>query len=124
MRVIKYQQGNVFHVETRLGKVSELRMQIFLFMNRLSHRDPPLSIQQQERFSIAQISLSCFDLAITKHERISHHATKKPALEYPTAGAGISVKFYSDRGKGFGPVFSSVEKAQGYLSFNFLKTQL
>ena len=39
---------------------------------------------------------------------------KKPAPEYPTAGAGVRV--YSDRGKRIGPVFSSVEKAQDYLS--------
>ena len=42
--------------------------------------------------------------------------TKKPAPEYPTAGAGVGVRVYSDRGKRIGPVFSSVEKAQGYLS--------
>jgi hypothetical protein len=35
--------------------------------------------------------------------------TKKPAPEYPTAGA------YSDRGKRIGPVFSSVEKTQDFL---------
>ena len=40
---------------------------------------------------------------------------KKPAPEYPTAGAGIGVRVYSDRGKRIGPVFSSVEKAQDYL---------
>ena len=59
--------------------------------------------------------MSYFDLAITKPDGISHHATKKPALEYPKAGAGISVKFYSDRGKRIGPMFSSVEKTQDFL---------
>jgi hypothetical protein len=37
-------------------------------------------------------------------------AMKKPAPEYPTAGA------YSARAKRIVPVFSSVEKAQDYLS--------
>ena len=41
---------------------------------------------------------------------------EKPVPEYPTAGAGIGVRVYSDRGKRIGPVFSSVEKAQDYLS--------
>ena len=41
-------------------------------------------------------------------------ATKKPAPEHPKAGAGVRV--FSDRGKRIGPVFSSVEKAQDYLS--------
>ena len=40
---------------------------------------------------------------------------KKPAPEYPTAGAVVGVRVYSDRGKRIGPVFSSVEKAQDYL---------
>ena len=46
--------------------------------------------------------------------KLVNPATKKPAPEYPTAGAGVRV--YSDRGKRIGPVFSSVEKAQDYLS--------
>jgi len=47
--------------------------------------------------------------------RLVNPAKKKPAPEYPTAGAGISVKVFSDRGKRIGPVFTSVEKAQDYL---------
>ena len=53
----------------------------------------------------------------------STHATetqitpqKRTAPEYLTAGAGIGVRACSDRGKRIGPVFSSVEKAQDYLS--------
>ena len=44
----------------------------------------------------------------TRH-RSPNPATKKPAPEYSTAGAGVWD--YSDRGKRIGPVFSSVEKA-------------
>jgi hypothetical protein len=40
---------------------------------------------------------------------------KKTAPEYPTAGAGIGVRVFSDRGKRIGPVLSSVEKGQDYL---------
>jgi len=43
-------------------------------------------------------------------------ATKKPAPEYPTAGADVGVRAYTDRGKRICPVFSSVEKAKNYLS--------
>ena len=43
---------------------------------------------------------------------------KKPAPEYPTAGVGIGDGAYSGRGKRIGPVFSSVEKAQDFLSRN------
>ena len=59
------------------------------------------------------------------HHRIPNHpitnlasfcSTKKPASEYSAAAVGFSVKVYSDRGKRIGPVFSSVEKAQDYLS--------
>ena len=52
----------------------------------------------------------------------SIHATavritpQKNRPEYPTAGAGVGEPVYSDRGKRIGPVFSSVEKAQDYLS--------
>ena len=53
----------------------------------------------------------------------STHATetqitpqKRTAPEYLTAGAGIGVRACSDRGKRIGPVFSSVEEAQDYLS--------
>ena len=41
---------------------------------------------------------------------------KKNAPEYPTAGAEVRRQVYSDREKRIGPVFSSVEKAQDYLS--------
>ena len=43
---------------------------------------------------------------------------KKNAPEYPAAGAGVGFRVYSDRGKRIGPVFSSVEKAQDFLSRN------
>ena len=39
-----------------------------------------------------------------------YQVTKKPAPEYPTAGTGIGVRVYSDRGKRIGPVFSPVGK--------------
>ena len=39
----------------------------------------------------------------------SESCHKKPAPEYPTAGAGVIV--YSNTGKRISPVFSSVEKA-------------
>jgi len=55
---------------------------------------------------------SCFH---TRH-KTPNPATKKPAPEYPTAGAGVIL--YSDRGKRIGPVFSSVEKAQDFLNRN------
>ena len=42
--------------------------------------------------------------------------SQAPPLDYLTAGTGVGVKFYSDRGKRIGPVFSSVEKARDYLS--------
>ena len=54
--------------------------------------------------------------AITNLGRVCNHDTKKPAPEYLTAGAGIGDGAYSDRGKRIGPVFSSVEKGQDYLS--------
>ena len=54
--------------------------------------------------------------AITNLGWVCNHATKKPAPEYPTAGVGIGDGAYSGRGKRIGPVFSSVEKAQDYLS--------
>ena len=41
---------------------------------------------------------------------------QKNAPEYPAAGAGVGFRVYSDRGKRIDPVFSSVEKAQDYLS--------
>ena len=44
----------------------------------------------------------------TRH-RTLNLATKKPAPEHPSAGAGVGV--YSDKGECIGPVFSSVEKA-------------
>ncbi len=44
--------------------------------------------------------------------------TKKTAPEYPTAGTGVIVRVYSGRGKRLGSVFSSVKKAQDYLSQN------
>jgi len=43
-------------------------------------------------------------------------SNEKPAPEYPTAGAEAGFRVYSDQGKRIGPVFSSVEKAQDYLS--------
>ena len=53
----------------------------------------------------------------TRHRKLNH-AKKKPAPEYPTAGTGVGVRVYSDRGKRIGPVFSSVEKAQDFLNRN------
>ena len=44
--------------------------------------------------------------AITKSGQVSNYATKKPAPEYSTAGAGIGVRVFSARGKRIGPVFS------------------
>ena len=41
---------------------------------------------------------------------------QKTRPDYPTAGAGVGVRVYSERGKRIGPVFSSVEKAQDYLT--------
>ena len=49
----------------------------------------------------------------TRH-RTPNSATKKPLPEYPTAGTDVGV--YSACGKRIGPVFSTVEKAQDYLS--------
>ena len=54
--------------------------------------------------------------AITKSGQVSNYATKNPAPEHLTAGAGTGVTVYSDRGERIGPVFSSVEKAQDYWS--------
>jgi hypothetical protein len=51
-----------------------------------------------------------------KRHRTLNPAKKKPAPEYPTAGAEAGFRVYSDQGKGIGPVFSSVEKAQDYLN--------
>jgi hypothetical protein len=51
---------------------------------------------------------------ITTQQAESRH--DKSALDYPTAGAGVGVKVYLDQDKRIGPVFSSVEKAQDYLS--------
>ena len=65
-------------------------------------------------------------LDITRGKQ-ANPATKKPAPEYPTAGTGVGVRVYSDRGKRIGPVFSSVEKAQDYASrarYNPTITQL
>ena len=52
--------------------------------------------------------------AITNSGSVSNPATKKPLPEYPTAGTDVGV--YSACGKRIGPVFSTVEKAQDYLS--------
>ncbi len=41
----------------------------------------------------------------TRH-KTPNHATKKPAPEYPTAGAGVGVRVYSDRDKRIGPALS------------------
>ena len=48
--------------------------------------------------------------------KLVNPAKKKNAPEYPTAGAGVGVRVYLDRGKRTGPVCSSAEKAQDYLS--------
>ena len=62
-------------------------------------------------------NLNCNSKDFEKHRNfgiaISH---KIPAPEYPTAGAGVGVDGCADHGKPIGPVFSSVEKAQDYLS--------
>ena len=55
-----------------------------------------------------------FLITIHTRHRPPNPATKKNAPEYPTAGAVVRV--YSDQSKRIGPVFSSVEKAQDYLS--------